>query len=715
MAGLFALELSRGRLSIKVEPVMPPDLNFGSAPWLWGLAAVPVLVVLFCRAERQSTRRLIALLPAPRLRAQLIGAASVARRRWRYAFLLLALAGLLVTLAQPRWGYETRQTHRRGLDVIVVVDVSRSMLATDVAPSRLARAKLALHDLVLELNGDRLGLVAFAGSAFLQAPLTIDYDAVLRAADELDTELIPMGGTNIGAGLNLALEAFGKAEAGNRAIILLSDGEPTADSDQADGVQAASRAAEDGVKVFTLGFGTPEGSLIPLGGANTGELVRDEQGQLVRTRLNQSGLQEIAHAGGGFYVHFENGGASLQTVVQNGLSRLKTAEIDARTSRRPIERYQWPLGMGLAALSLGTLLGERRKSRAPAALAVAGRGRRQPTAAALAWAAAGLGIGIGLGGGAGGPARAADAPGQAQSSALDLYRDGRYDQAYNAFEDLARQHPKIGNLQFDAGASAYMARQYDEALDAFAKALTSNDPALQAKSHYNFGNALYRRGEQQKDSKEKISDWRDAIQHYDTVLNALKSQQPSPAGDTLASDTAYNRDVVQRRLDQELKKSPQPLPQPKQGKPDRQQNNQPNQQNSPDPQRPPQGGKQDKQDQQPSSSQGPPQPGNGNQHGQPDQQDQSGQSGTRPDAASVPNQDKPRQRGDFKAQPANAASETPKDQGPPPPDAAEENGKMTPDQARALLQSLKDEDTTVNLNDDPDSRARRDEPVIKDW
>jgi Ca-activated chloride channel family protein len=710
--------------------MMPADLNFGSPWWLWGLAAIPILLVLFWWAERQAARRLHALLPAPRLRAQLTGTASVGRRRWRYAFLLLALAGLLVALAEPRWGYETVDIHRRGLDVIVVFDVSKSMLATDVAPSRLVRAKLTLHDMLMQLNGDRVGLVAFAGSAFLQAPLTIDYDAVLRAVDELDTDLIPMGGTNIGAGISLALEAFGKAEAGNRAILLISDGEPTADSDQADGEKAASRAAEDGVKVFALGFGTPEGSLIPLGGANHGELVRDADGQLVRTRLDENVLRAVARAGGGFYVRFESGGAALRTIIQDGLSRLKTAEIDARTSQRPIERYQWPLAGALAALSLGMLLGERRKSPAPAAMqaargAEAGAGassrRARAAAVAMAWTAAGLCLGLAT-------ARAGDAPDPAQSGALDLYRDGRYDQAYSAFEGLAKRYPKVENLQFDAGASAYMAKQYEEALDAFGKALTSNDPAVQAKSHYNFGNALFRRGEQKKDREEKIGDWRNAIQHYDSVLNAIKAQPPHTA-DTLARDTAYNRDLVQRRLDEELKQPPQPQNKP--DKPDQaksqQQNQQGNPQNNPNQQpqaqpKPP-GGKQEKQDQSPSSSQGQSPPQGQNQPGQTGRQDgssnpppgaQTGQKqpGQRPDPTSAANQDKPRQRGDFKAQPGDpGAGETPHEQSGQEP--AEEKGKMTPDQARALLQSLKDEDTTVNLNDDPETR--RDEPVLKDW
>jgi Ca-activated chloride channel family protein len=673
----------------------PADLNFGSPWWLWGLAAIPVFIGLFLRAERRSAKRLATLLPEPRLRAQLTGTASASRRRWRYTFLLAGLAGLLVAMAQPRWGYEARETHRRGLDVIIVMDVSRSMLAPDVAPSRLARAKLNLHDLVLELNGDRLGLVAFAGSAFLQAPLTTDYDAVLRAVDELDTDLIPMGGTNIGAGIDLALEAFGKAEAGNRAILLLSDGEPTADSDQADGVKAAARAAEDGVKVFTLGFGTPAGATIPLTGENAGQFVRDTEGKLVRTRLNEAGLQEIAHAGGGFYVRFQNDGSGLRTIIEHGLSQLKTGDIDALISRRPVERFQWPLGVALAALGLGMLLGERRQTRAPAAVAGDAARSRVATAAALASAA------VCALGAIGDRARAADSPQLPPAGALDLYRGGHYEQAYGAFEDLAKQHPGVPNLEFDAGASAYMAKQYDEAVDAFGKALTADDPALQARSQYNFGNALFRRGEHQTEPARKISDWRDAIEHYNTVLNALKMQPPHTE-DALARNAIYNRDVVQQRLNDALKKPAQPQPQKQSGAKNRP-NGAPQQKSNPDDQ-------QTGQDQQPS-------PGGGAAGEQAVGNRPHSQSGDRPDPGSVPNQDKPRQRGDFQAQPGDRPGQAPPEQKQVPgqDSAAGHGGGMTPDQARSLLQSLKDEDTTVNLNDDPDDPTRRDDPVLKDW
>ncbi len=639
--------------------------------------------------------------------------------------------------------------------------------------------------------------MAFAGNAFLQAPLTIDYDAVLNAAAELDTDLIPVGGTNLGGAIDLALEAFGKGGTGNRAILLLSDGEPTSDTEQADGVQAAKRAAAAGTRIFTVGFGSPEGALIPLANGRRGEFVRDENGQIVRTRLNEPGLTEIAKAADGFYVRFTSGEAVMRTIIQDGLSKLRAGEIDAKADRRPIERYQWPLGAGLLFLALAALPGERRRYRAPAGVGGVSRGARavpvrRPTTVAgiLAFLLAAGTTGL----------RAEDAipvdpptTGNA-SGPLALYKNGKYDEAFRAFSDLAKENPTQGNLQFDAGASAYMGKQYDEALDAFGKALTSPDANLRTKSHYNFGNTLYRRGAGQKEKQARVTDWRNAVQHYNATLDSLARGGVPDPDHALAANTAYNRDLVQHRIDEELKPPPptptptptptpspspknddkkdkqkqdkQPQQQDKQDKGDQQkqedqQGQQPNKQ--PQPQqsqdkggssasqdqngagnaKQPQDGssnqppKPDSQQPQPSpdaspgeggksEQQNPQQGGTKNQDGQrnPDQGNDNAQSGPppgAPDPNGVPNQDQPRQKGDFQANPE------PKKDPQAPPDnkgengeiaqqpARDEAGKMSAAQARALLDSLKNEDARVMLNDLARRRNRNDNTLTKDW
>src|SRR5881397_235968 len=236
-------------------------MSFGAPQWLWGLLLTPLLIALFIRSERRGLKRLQEFVSA-RLLPQLAGTVNRPRRILRFALQLLGLALAIVSLAQPRWGYTFEDVKRKGLDLLIAVDTSRSMLSNDVQPSRLERVKLAIQDLINELEGDRVGLIAFAGRAFLQAPLTIDYDAAVTSITDLDTKSIPEGGTNISEAIALAVRTYGKSAIGNRALIIFTDGEELS----GDAVKTAKVAADAGVRVFSVGVGTPEGSLIPLSG-----------------------------------------------------------------------------------------------------------------------------------------------------------------------------------------------------------------------------------------------------------------------------------------------------------------------------------------------------------------------------------------------------------------------------------------------------------------
>src|SRR6266568_4629597 len=335
-------------------------MSFGAPEWLWGLLLIPLLIALFVRAERWGLRRLQVFVSA-RLLPQLAGTVNRPRRITRFALLLLGLALAIGSLAQPRWGYTFQDVKRKGLDLLIAVDTSRSMLSNDVQPNRLERVKLAVQDLVNQLQGDRVGLIAFAGRAFLQAPLTIDYDAVFEAINDLDTKTIPEGGTNISSAITLATQSFGKSATGNRALIIFTDGEELS----GDAVQTAKAAAADaGVRIFTVGVGTPQGSLIPvIGDDGQTAFVKDSAGQVVKSKLDDKRLREIAEATGGFYVHLESGLRTMQQLQSEGLAKLQAAEMDVRLSRQPIERYEWPLSAALIALALSILIPERKRAR----------------------------------------------------------------------------------------------------------------------------------------------------------------------------------------------------------------------------------------------------------------------------------------------------------------------------------------------------------------
>src|SRR4026207_1276630 len=188
-------------------------MTFGAPQWLWGLLLVPLLIALFIRSEQGGLKRLQEFVSA-RLLPQLAGTVNRPRRIIRFPLQLLGLALAIVSLAQPRWGYSFEDVKRKGIDLLIAVDTSRSMLSNDVQPNRLQRVKLAGLDLITELQGDRVGLIAFAGRAFLQAPLTIDYDAAVEAINDLDTTTIPEGGTKISDAIELATRTFGKSAIG---------------------------------------------------------------------------------------------------------------------------------------------------------------------------------------------------------------------------------------------------------------------------------------------------------------------------------------------------------------------------------------------------------------------------------------------------------------------------------------------------------------------
>src|SRR5438045_4649368 len=425
-------------------------MSFGAPQWLWGLLLIPILIALFIRAERRGIIRLREFVSA-RLLPQLAGTVNRPRRILRFGLQLLGLALAIVSLAQPRWGYTFHDVKRKGLDLLIAVDTSRSMLSNDVPPNRLERVKLAAQDLINELEGDRVGLIAFAGRAFLQAPLTIDYDAAIESINDLDTKTIPEGGTNISEAISLATRTFGKSAMGNRALIIFTDGEELS----GDAVKEAKKAQETGVRIFTIGVGTIQGSLIPL--EQERGFVKDAKGEVHKSKLDENRLREIAQATGGMYLDLESGPQTMRQLYEEGLAKLKAAEIDARLSSRPIERYEWPLGGAIAVLIASLFLNDRKKARPQAIRRAPVKREALVTVAVLLVAAA-----------------------QAYAvSGIDLYNKGKYEEALAQFQkDLENNiNPAdVPKMHFDSGVAAYKLREYDRALEAFSQSLVDRSP-----------------------------------------------------------------------------------------------------------------------------------------------------------------------------------------------------------------------------------------------
>ena len=506
-------------------------MSFGAPIWFWALLVIPVLALLFARAEQRGIARLREFV-SPRLLPQLAATVNRSRRVFRFALLMLGLSLAIVSLARPQWGYTYEDVKRKGLDLLFAVDTSRSMLSNDVQPNRLERVKLAAQDLVNLLQGDRVGLIAFAGRAFLQAPLTIDYEAEVESINDLDTKTIPEGGTNISEAINLALNTFGKSAAGNRALIIFTDGEELS----GDAAKVAKAAAEAGVRIFTVGVGTPQGSLIPVTSDDGGTaFVKDSAGQVVKSKLDEKRLREIAQATGGFYLHLDDGPRTMSQLYAQGLANMKAADIDARLGRRPIERYEWPLGAAILALTMSILIGERKRVRARARVPQWSKIAVPATALILVFARPAFGAATGL----------------------NLYREGKYNDAYKSFQEDLQSHPDSSQkekIEFDAGTAAFKMGDYNKALQSFSNALLSSDKGLQENSHFNLGRTLEDRADMDQTNETTLKDLTDAASHYESTLRLNPKNEAAKA----------NLEEVKKkieRLKQHPKQKPTPPPQ----------------------------------------------------------------------------------------------------------------------------------------------------------
>lgn len=678
------------------------SLTFQSPIWFAALALVPVFCGLLIWAQFRS-ERLISRVVAPRLREQLAGAVSKNLRIFRAILILTAFFAIVVALARPQYGFIEQEITQQGRDIILAIDTSRSMLATDVTPNRLTRAKLFAKDLLRLAEGDRVGVIAFAGGAFLQAPLTLDRSASLAAIDELDTDIIPKGGTNIAEAIHLAMKAFGKGEGQTLALVVLTDGEEL----DADGIAAARKAAEEGVRIFTVGVGSAEGSLIPIrDDSGRQDFVRDQVGKPVQSRLDASRLSEIASAGGGFYEALEADTAAV--IFEKGILPMETSERGSMTSRQPLEKYQWPLGVGIGLLAVWLLVGERRRN-----------ARLTPLAAAIVMFSC--------------------VPTWAQTGS-DAYDAGNYEEALGDFQTRLAKSPDSAKLQFNAGAAAYKLNKHAEAVDFFAKALAtgSPEPEFLNSAIYNLANALVRRGEAAEKNEEKKADWKNAIGHYETVLKSDPENKPAEE----------NRDIVKKLLEdlekqEEEQKKDQKDDQKKddkqdqkddQKKDDQQKDQKDGQQKQDQPQ-----DQENKQDQESKDQQ--------DQKGE-DQKQESGKDQEKKDQGEK--DDKPGDQEDQKEQdqkdpgnqkqdPQSQGSEnqnSKQEPGPSPTpgekkegeikslgdeeqaaqelaaaeEAAEKEGQMSEGQARALLNSLRRDEDRVPL-----MRPSMQEETLKDW
>jgi len=666
------------------------DVQVGDPDSLWLLWLLPATIAFFIYTFRTKARLLRRFVSAEMV-ARLTQGISRQRQYFKTVLILLGLTALVLALAEIRYGFTWETVNREGVDIVVALDVSDSMLVEDAETggelSRLERAKREIADLLNLLGGDRISLVAFAGTAFVECPLTLDYGAAEIFLDTIDTELIPVKGTDLAQAIETSLSAFEGGAANSQAVILITDGEDHSGR----ALAAAEKAKVAGVRIFTIGIGRDEGAPIPDPG---GGFRRDRRGEMVLSRLDEPTLQKIALETGGRYVRSVTGDVDLEQIYSQGIkATLEDLELGSKRRQRWEERFQWFVALALVALMLEPLISIRNRRKSSAAtptlvpvllmgLLVAADVMAQPQ---------------------GTPASVApDEPQEVTpppriKDPYKAYARGLYDQALEGFTDLQVEYPEDPEVALNLGSAHYQMKNLEDADRAFSRAALSSDDLLRQEALYNLGNSSYRQGRLQE-----------AVELYKAALEL------DPDGEDAKFNLEFVRDEIRRRHEEAQNRQDQQQQQsgddqqPQEQEPqDGEQESQPQEQQEQDPQ--PQGGQDSDRD------------------GLPDEVEQSGTNPTDPanpdsdgdglaDGAEDLNRnggldegetDPNRQDSDGDGVPDGQDSDTPGSGAQPLPEDLE---GLTPEEAERYLQALEEGRPTRQLP--PGVKPTRNE---KDW
>ena len=513
--------------------------------YLGGLAALPLLLAAlwFLLGWKKKT---VGRIGDPSLVQQLIGNFS----RWRFlvkaGLVLLAFVIVVIGAGNPQKPGAMENVQRKGVDVMFVLDVSKSMLAQDVKPSRLDKAKQLLLLLTEKLENDRIGLVLFAGRSYLQMPLTSDHGAARMYIQQASPDAVPTQGTVIAEALKMANAAFNSKERKYKSILLVSDGE---DHDP-DALKTAKDLARDGVMINTVGIGSPDGS--PIIDPATGETKKDEQGNTVISKLNEAELQQLADGTNGQYIRLDNVDDALITMTQQLDSAEKKSMSDAEFIDY-ISYFQWFMGAAFVLLLAEAFLSERRREKKAATAAV-------PVRAALVLLAV----------------LAAVVPAAAQGGNAQLRSGNRYykkkelDKSLQQYQSAVRQAPTNPTANYNLGNAQFRKNNYDEAARAYdASVQHTQDKGLQEKGYYNKGVAMIK----QKKLQESIDAWKqalklnaadaDARENLEKALIQLKQQQQQQQQNNQKKDQKDKKDDKKdEKKDQEKQQQQQEQPKP---------------------------------------------------------------------------------------------------------------------------------------------------------
>ena len=326
--------------------------RFGEPIYLYFLLVLPFLAILFFYANYERRKRLRRY-GDPKLMAHLMPTVSKYRPDIKFWLTFAALAMVIFMMARPQFGSKMETVKRQGVEAVVALDISNSMLAQDVTPSRLEKSKKLISRLVVTFNNDKVAMIVFAGEAFTQLPITSDYVSAKMFLETISPSLITTQGTDIRAAIDLAMKSFTPNQEVGRAIVLITDGE----NHEGGAMEAARAAAEKGVRIFVLGVGSPDGAPIPVEGTN--EYRRDKDGNVVVTRLNEQMCREIAQAGNGIYIRVDNTN-SAEKALNAEIDKLAKADVETQVFTEYDEQFQVLAWMALILLAIDVMLLERK-------------------------------------------------------------------------------------------------------------------------------------------------------------------------------------------------------------------------------------------------------------------------------------------------------------------------------------------------------------------
>jgi len=594
---------------------------------------IPGLFFLYLTGMRKR-RRILHGYAAKHARISILTGHNGSYRKLKAVLVIISVLFLVISLAGPQYGFKWQEIEQKGVDLIIAIDCSRSMLATDIKPTRLERAKREIRDLLNMIEGDRAGLVAFAGVSFLQCPLTLDYNAFNLFMNTLSPDFIPVGGTDLDHVIRTSIESFNQDDHTDKAIILITDGEITGK----DPLKAAEDAREKGIKIFSIGVGSRDGVPVP---SADGGFVKDKKGKIVLTQMDDTILKKIAALTGGTYVHSVAGDMDLEEIYLNRI-RTDMQESTLASGKKKIweNRFQWFVLVSTLLILLDLYLPVLRTNNKKTILILAGLiffGNADKTVHAFSF--------------------------ETQlNQAEKAYQEERFEDAVTHYIKAQLDDPEDNEIYYNLGNSYFRSGDYESAISNFKKASETETKTLKEKSFFNIGNSYYRQGNLEE-----------SIKQYEKVLELNPDDKK----------TKENIEFVKRRLQEEKQKQEQQESQDNKENQDKQENNQETDNNN-------NTGQNDEQENdQKSENQN--QNADENKQGNQEQQEKETPDEVKPDSDQATNQDQDsagqnRKSGDAEKQESNEADQEKQEQ--QEGESEQESEKNV--QNRAVLNRLQD-------------------------